>query len=110
MGKLSESQYSKREYAKGGAGFKAYGTSQKAAEEVNQKLGAKQQAVLDAMKFAKSGATADHIALAMGLHVTQVRPRLTELCKKGLIEKTDETRKSAMGKASSVFVLVTKGF
>lgn len=116
MGRLSESQwteadrshYSRRNYATGGAGFKAEGTSQKAAEQVNAKLGAKQAAVLKSLSAFDFGATADQIAGAMGLHVTQVRPRLTELVKKGLIERTDETRPSAMGKASNVFVVCGK--
>lgn len=51
------------------------------------------------------GLTADELAAEMGESVFSVRPRVAELHKQGLIERTGERRPSSNGRASHVWRL-----
>ena len=52
------------------------------------------------------GLTADEIAAELGESPFSIRPRITELRKRGLIEPTGERRKSSNGRMSHVWRLV----
>lgn len=56
--------------------------------------------------------TADEIANSMGffgLNVLKIRPRITELRKLGLVERTDDSRPSALGNNQHVMRLTDRG-
>lgn len=57
--------------------------------------------------YEKVGMTADELAAEMGESVFSVRPRVAELHKQGLIERTGERRPSSNGRASAVWRLVS---
>lgn len=56
--------------------------------------------------FEGEGMTADEIAEALEEPILSIRPRVAELHKQGLIEKTGERRKSSNGRMSHVWKLV----
>lgn len=72
------------------------GASQDAAEQVRPKAETVRARVLDMLQ-AGAEVTADEAAFRLRLDVLTVRPRFTELFKQGLIEKTDERRRSSRG-------------
>jgi hypothetical protein len=51
------------------------------------------------------GLTADEIAAELGESPFSIRPRVTELAQRGLIERTGERRKSSNGRMSHVWRL-----
>jgi predicted ArsR family transcriptional regulator len=53
--------------------------------------------------------TADEIAKSVGRHLLTIRPRLTELRINGLVERTDDTRPSALGNNQHVMRLTDAG-
>lgn len=83
-------------------GWKAEETSRQAAEDIKPKV-----ATLRAMALAKlrdlGPLTADEIADHMNESILTVRPRISELRAKGLIEKTDVRRPNSSGKSAIVW-------
>lgn len=53
--------------------------------------------------------TADEIAGRLGRHLLTIRPRLTELRELGLVERTADTRPSALGNGQHVLTLTDEG-
>ena len=82
-------------------GFKKHGTSQEAAEAVAPRARLLRDKVLSALK--RTAMTADEVATYLDESVLSVRPRLSELSKKGLIIETGERRKNESGKAAAVW-------
>lgn len=90
------------------AGYqKGSDTSKEAAEKLTNsgKLARMRKQVLDVFNKSLFGLTADEVATIMGLPVTSVRPRVTELCNIfGLIDKTTERRKNVSGMSAAVYI------
>lgn len=81
-------------------------TSQQAAEKLANtgRLARMRRMVLNTFERSLFGLTADEAAQELGLPVTSVRPRVTELNTIfGLIEKTDERRKNVSGMSAAVY-------
>lgn len=87
-----------------GAGYKAEGTSRRAAAHVTATLGKRQREVLVVYECAgPAGLTADEAADRLGLHVTVVRPRISELKKKGILEETGQERPTPLGMMADIY-------
>ena len=78
------------------------GTSQQAAHAVAPKDEAHRAIILRALK-AHGSMTADQAGEVVGLNPLQCRPRVTQLYKLGLVEKTGEKRPSSGGSPSWVW-------
>jgi sugar/nucleoside kinase (ribokinase family) len=80
------------------------GTSHEAAETIMPALGYFRKLVLDEYEaIAPWGATSDEIAQRLNLSVLQVRPRVSELGRLGLIIQTAERRENASGMSARVW-------
>lgn len=80
----------------GTAGFKSVGPSSEAAAIITQTITDRQARVLNLLKM-HGPMTADECAAKDGRTVLAVRPRLSELYKLGLIERTGERRRNDSG-------------
>ena len=87
------------------AGFKEQGTSQDAANAIegSGRAARLRDAVL--RFYATNTATADECAAALGESPFSIRPRVSELTKKGRLIRTGDRRKSSEGGASAVLAL-----
>lgn len=84
-------------------GFKAQETSKQAATEMNEKASGLQ---LDCLMILNHGErTADEIASRLNKSILAIRPRLSELLRKGKIEDSGERRPNASGKMAIVWKL-----
>lgn len=70
-------------------GWKAPGTSQAAAEAISERAPAIRDRVLEYIRQ-HAGVTADEVAAALGMSVLTIRPRVSELRRRGDIEPTGE--------------------
>ncbi len=85
-------------------------TSREAAEHIAPIAGAIRAKVLDVVTARRSyGSTGDEVAVALDLHVTQVRSRLSELRAAGKIVDSGRRREGASGRRGSVWVLAEYG-
>jgi predicted ArsR family transcriptional regulator len=84
-------------------GFKASGTSEQAAASVVTDAARLQRAVMSVLYRHSSGLTADQCAEFMGEPILSVRPRFSELQRKGMIEETGERRRNKSGRAANVY-------
>ena len=84
-------------------GYKEHTTSKHAAEAIKPRAGTLQARVLQVLLWFEG--TPDEIASRMGETVLAVRPRVTELYKKTLIERTGEVRKNISGMPAHVYRL-----
>ena len=101
MSRLSEAYVRAHGVYPQAPGFKEQGgTSEQAARTVSN-ADTVRAAVLAAITAAPS--TADEVATALGLSVLTVRPRVSELRTLGSIEKTNDRRHNASGKAATVW-------
>lgn len=82
-------------------GYKEHTTSKQAAIEVAGRAGTLRKLCLNCLK--ERPFTADEIAGILGESVLSIRPRISELRTKGLIEKTKERRLNASGKQAIVW-------
>jgi predicted ArsR family transcriptional regulator len=96
---MSETSYPHR------AGFKDDGTGKEAAEAYGDKAVTNRSAVLIAVE--RKPGTAEQIGERIGLHWYLTRPRLSELKAMGLIVKTGERGKGALGGAVNVWRATT---
>src|SRR3712207_2654088 len=83
-------------------GWKAPGASQDAAEAMApaaRQLASRALAVIEAA--GPAGLTADECAAKLGVTLWNVRPRVSELHRRGDIEPTGERRKSAHGRQTA---------
>lgn len=83
-------------------------TSREAAASIADEVGIRQTEVLKALVVLRT-ATADEIAERLGRHPYVVRPRVTELQKRGLLTLTGETRATKAGRKASVVRLTRQG-
>lgn len=84
-------------------GYKREGTSKLAAESVNAPT--LRDRVLGVLKDFGS-LTPDEIARTVGLPITSIRPRCSELLRLGKIKETSERRPNASGKMAQVLAIV----
>lgn len=82
-------------------GYKVTGTSQEAALAMAGRAVALRDRVLAILK--RVSATADECAYLMDESVLSIRPRLSELFNRSLIEPTGERRKNSSGHSASVW-------
>lgn len=83
------------------AGFKTGGTSAEAAKKIH--AARLQRAALRVLQTHPSGMTADEIASELGESILSIRPRVSELKRQGLVEKTRERRRNHSGMSASVW-------
>ncbi|HSM42020.1 MAG TPA: hypothetical protein VK862_14805 [Afifellaceae bacterium] len=79
------------------------GTSQAAAEAMAPRAGTLRAMALTELRRAPDGLTADEIADVCGVDRLAMRPRVSELGKMGMAEKTGRTRTNESGKAARVW-------
>lgn len=82
-------------------GWKKVGTSSEAAHAVKSKAATLREKVLRVLSFA--ALTADEVAQRIDESVLSVRPRLSELSARGMIEETGQRRRNASGKMAAVW-------
>jgi hypothetical protein len=91
------------------AGFKEHGgTSELAAGKIEKSgkaatLRAKVLATFNFLDSTGMGLTADEVSLVLSQPVLSIRPRVSELFHKGLLEKTAQVRPNATGSLCRVF-------
>ena len=79
-------------------------TSKAAADAIEASLGHLQRMVLDAIRDAGSdGMTADEVAQKLRLSQLTVRPRATELARRGLVIDGGTRRKNESGRSAIVW-------
>lgn len=84
-------------------GFKEPTTSQDAAVKMKSRAETLRAKVMFAIEMAPTGLTPDEAAGLLGESVLAVRPRVTELKRLGLIEKTGERRRNVSCMSASVW-------
>lgn len=87
-------------------GHKGTATSRQAAHDIKPKQRHLQQRVLDSIRASIFGMSPEQIAEAIGESVYSVRPRCSELARKGLIKDSGRRGKTDFGKASISWVAV----
>jgi len=83
-------------------GWKAPGTSQQAAHQITSRASVLRDRV-EGLFLTGAQLTADECAEALKESVLAVRPRLSELVKKGLLVSTGDRRKNASGMSAAVW-------
>ena len=85
-------------------GYKKTRTSKQASLDMQEKAPTIRQRCLSIIKNKqKYGATPDEVAQLLSLEITTVRPRFSELVKKGCIRDSRLTRKNRSGKQAIVW-------
>jgi predicted ArsR family transcriptional regulator len=84
-------------------GHKASGTSEEAAASMTGSAAQLQKAVLTVLYRHPIGLTADQCAEYVGVSVLSIRPRFSELQRKGMIEETGERRPNKSGRMANVY-------
>ena len=84
-------------------GFKSAGPSEDAATAIAPRAPRIRDAVLDVIASNPAGFPADEIAIALGLPVLTVRPRVSELRRLGEIRPTGNRRCNASGMTASTW-------
>ena len=87
-------------------GFKVSGPSEQAAEAIGSTANKLRAAVLSQFAQYPSGATADEVAKDLNLSVLSVRPRVSELNRKGSIKQTGARRRNDSGMTATVWRVV----
>ena len=77
-------------------------TSEAAAEDMKSRAPLLRERTLEQLSNS-TGLTADEIAANLGESILSIRPRVSELAKRGLVIKTDRTRLNHSGKAAIVW-------
>lgn len=83
-------------------GYKERTTSRDAARKIEPRVGTLKADILALLRQGGSG-TSDEIAEALGKSVLAIRPRVTELYKLGLIERTGAQLANVSGMKAHVF-------
>lgn len=81
------------------------GTSQSAAEDIKEAADTVRTKTMECLTAYPKGLTADECAAVMGYDILTVRPRLSELFRRGEIIKTDKTRPNHSGKQARVYAI-----
>lgn len=85
-------------------GYKEDSTSREAAEAMQPSAARLRSSALNYLKgFYPRGFTADEIASHLTLSILSIRPRISELFRLGLIEKTGERRLNESGNSAHVW-------
>jgi predicted ArsR family transcriptional regulator len=80
-------------------------TSIEAADDIAPKLGRLQHQVVTAIQSAReNGLTGDEVAARMGVERWSVRPRTSELRRKGVIRDSGRRRPNASGRSAIIWV------
>ena len=82
-------------------GFKEGGTSREAALSIKEDAATLRGRALDLLQ--REALTADEVALRLGRSILSIRPRISELRAKGLVENTGARRINQSGKAAAVW-------
>ena len=77
-------------------------TSEAAAEDMKSRAPLLRERTLEQLSNS-TGLTADEIAANLGESILSIRPRVSELAKRGLVIKTDRTRLNHSGTAAIVW-------
>ena len=77
-------------------------TSEKAAKDMKSRAPLLRERTLEQISNS-TGLTADEIAANLGESILSIRPRVSELAKRGVVIKTDRTRRNHSGKAAIVW-------
>lgn len=88
-------------YTEAGVGYRNTDTSKDAAEKVMSHM---RRAVLDRL-LAIGPSTGDELAQSLGVPVTSVRPRITDLARLGYVEDSGERRQNAAGRSAIVWAV-----
>lgn len=83
-------------------GWKADGTSREAAAAMRRPALTLRDRVLDVLSQGYA-LTADEIASVLGESILSIRPRVSELHRQGLIQRSSERRKNASGMQAIVW-------
>jgi predicted ArsR family transcriptional regulator len=83
-------------------------TSEAAARHIAPTLGARQAAVLDALRALRT-ATGEQVAAWLARPTYTILPRLTELAAMGLVADTGARRLNASGRSAAVYRLTPAG-
>ena len=83
------------------AGSKTGGTSAEAAKKIH--AARLQKAVMRVLQGHADGMTADEVAAELGESILSIRPRVSELKRQGLVEKTEHRRRNSSGMSASVW-------
>ena len=83
------------------AGSKTGGTSAEAAKKIH--AARLQKAVLRVLQTHPGGMTADEVAAELAESILSIRPRVSELKRQGMVEKTRERRRNISGMSASVW-------
>jgi predicted ArsR family transcriptional regulator len=84
-------------------GFKTGGTSEEAAASVVSEAQRLQRAVMSALWRHPNGLTPDEAAAYLQESILSIRPRFSELERKGAVETTGERRRNKSGRAANVY-------
>lgn len=101
-----------KSYAAGHPGWKGDAeTSREAAEAIAPDCGRLQRLALDAIRRAgEDGMTAEEVAEALEVARVSAQPRISELRRKGLVEKSNRRRRNpSSGKSAVAWIAVTNG-
>jgi predicted ArsR family transcriptional regulator len=80
-----------------------YGPSNVAGARIKPRVTTLKDKVLTVLRRYPSGLTADEVAEFCGASMLAIRPRVSELCNDGLIEKTARRRKNASGMSATIW-------
>lgn len=82
-------------------GYKESGASREAALSMQEDAATLRGRALDLLKW--EALTADEVAARLSRSILSIRPRISELRAKGLVENTGARRVNASGKAAAVW-------
>ena len=89
----------------GHRGGDAKQSPQEAAEAIQERLGRLQRLSRDAIRAATlEGLTAHETSLATGFDRSAIQPRISELCRKGLVIASGKRRPNPSGKTATVWI------
>lgn len=78
-------------------------TSIAAADAIAERAPTLRELTLRAIQASEGGLTADEAADALGMSILSIRPRVTELARRGLVEDSGERRRNQSGKSAIVW-------
>ena len=89
-------------------GYKRIGTSQEAAISISNTAQTLREMVLKTLVSSDHGMTADEIADSLDRSILSIRPRVSELAFRGLLEDSGERRRNRSGKRAVVWIPVSQ--
>ncbi len=89
-------------------GWKDPDTSRMAAEAVDARVTALHGRILALLRRASEGLTADEAAMSLGESVLLIRPRFSELHRRGYIKDSERRRPNESGRLAKVWILADR--